>query len=130
MPASLGKPAGSEAREEPVEVGLVLDRPAGGLGDDGGTGGADQVDEGVRVDLPCPEALTEQARRLCDRLLVGVPDQEAAWYQAVRNARELICAESAIGCPWEGQWVQIEDDSGMPIDRIPLDEIARYAGGV
>ena len=32
----------------------------------------------LQVSLPCPETLTEHARRLCDRLLVGVSDQEAA----------------------------------------------------
>ncbi|QAY75420.1 hypothetical protein [Sphingosinicella sp. BN140058] len=59
-----------------------------------------------------------------------LPDAEAAWYQAVRSARDLIRAERTIGCGWSGQWVQIEDEGGVPVDRIPLEEIARYAGGV
>ena len=68
--------------------------------------------------------------RLEDEVGLALPDQEAAWYQAVRNARDMIRAEAAIGAGWEQQWVQIEDETGMPVDRIPLDEIARYAGGV
>ena len=68
--------------------------------------------------------------RVRDELGLALPDQEAAWYQAVRNARDLICAEAAIGGGWSDQWVQIEDEAGTPVDRIPLDEIARYAGGV
>jgi len=68
--------------------------------------------------------------RVADETGLALPDEEAAWYHAVRNARDLISAESAIGCPWTGQWVQIDDESGIPVDRIPLEEIARYAGGV
>jgi hypothetical protein len=68
--------------------------------------------------------------RVRDEQGLALPDQEAAWYHAVRNARELICAEAAIGCAWSDQWVQIEDEAGFAVDRIPLDEIARYAGGV
>ena len=68
--------------------------------------------------------------RLADEEGLALPDQEAAWYQAVRNARDLIRADAAIGCGWDDQWVQIEDESGMPVDKIPLVEIARYAGGI
>ncbi len=67
--------------------------------------------------------------RLADEVGLALPDQEAAWYQAVRNARDLIQAEAAIGGGWDEQWVQIEDEAGLPVDRIPLGEIARYAGG-
>ncbi len=65
--------------------------------------------------------------RLKDEIGVSLPDEEAAWYQAVRNARELIHAERLIGCAWDSQWVQIEDEKGVPVDKIPLEEIARYA---
>ena len=71
-----------------------------------------------------------QGVRVADETGLALPDQEAAWYHAVRNARDLISAESAIGCAWTNQWVQIDDDQGIPVDRIPLEEIARYAGGV
>src|SRR4051812_39286036 len=53
-------PTQSEAGEQPVEVGLVLHRAAGGFGDDRSAtpldGGTDQVDERLVVDLPGPEA--------------------------------------------------------------------------
>ena len=71
-----------------------------------------------------------QGVRLRDEVGLALPDQEAAWYQAVRNARDLIRAEREIGCGWAEQWVAIEDEAGLPVDRIPLEEIARYAGGV
>ena len=68
--------------------------------------------------------------RVRDEQGLALPDQEAAWYHAVRNARDLIRAEAAMGVAWADQWVQIEDEAGFPVDRIPLDEIARYAGGI
>ena len=66
--------------------------------------------------------------RVRDEVGLRLPDPEAAWYQAVRNARDLIRAERTIGCTLDDQAVEIEDDRGVPVDRIPLEEIARYAG--
>ncbi|PSJ40801.1 DUF6894 family protein [Allosphingosinicella deserti] len=71
-----------------------------------------------------------QGVQVKDEQGLSLPDHEAAWYQAVRSARDLIRAEQTLGCGWAGQWVQIEDEGGIPVDRIPLEEIARYAGGV
>ena len=56
-----------------------------------------------------------------------LPDAEAAWYQAVRSAREMIRAELHLGTSWEGQTIEIADHDGDPVDRVPLEEIARYA---
>jgi hypothetical protein len=56
-----------------------------------------------------------------------LPDAEAAWFQAVRSAREMIRAELQLGTSWEGQTIDIADDAGTPVDRVPLEEIARYA---
>jgi hypothetical protein len=56
-----------------------------------------------------------------------LPDAEAAWYQAVRSAREMIRAELHMGTSWEGQSIEIADDAGAPVDQVPLVEIARYA---
>jgi hypothetical protein len=56
-----------------------------------------------------------------------LPDAEAAWYQAVRSAREMIRAELHMGTSWEGQAIEIADDGGAPVDRVTLSEIADYA---
>ncbi|HEX4736035.1 MAG TPA: hypothetical protein VH331_00580 [Allosphingosinicella sp.] len=56
-----------------------------------------------------------------------LPDREAAWYQAVRSAREMIRAELHLGTSWEGQAIEIADDDGAPVAQVPLAEIARYA---
>ena len=71
-----------------------------------------------------------QGVRVRDEVGLPLPDAEAAWYQAVRNARDLIRAETSIGCAWDAHVVQIEDDKGMPVDRVPLLEIARFAGAL
>jgi hypothetical protein len=66
--------------------------------------------------------------RVRDEVGLSLPDAEAAWYQAVRSARDLLRAERTLGCTFDHQTVEIEDDRGMPIDRIPLEEIAGFAG--
>ena len=68
--------------------------------------------------------------RVRDEIGLRLPDAEAAWYQAVRSARDLIRAEESLGCSWEEQAVQIEDATGIPVDRVPLLEIARFAGAI
>jgi hypothetical protein len=66
--------------------------------------------------------------RVRDEVGLPLPDPEAAWYQAVRSARDLIRAEESLGCAWHEQTVEIEDDKGLRVDRVPLEEIARFAG--
>lgn len=66
--------------------------------------------------------------RVRDDVGLPLPDAEAAWYQAVRSARDLIRAEESIGCSWEEQAVDIEDEAGLRVERVPLLEIARFAG--
>lgn len=56
-----------------------------------------------------------------------LPDAEAAWYQAVRSARELIDRDMITGCLRPGQCVEIADEKGQPINAVPLDEIAGVA---
>ena len=68
--------------------------------------------------------------RVRDEVGLALPDAEAAWFQAVRSARDLIRAEESIGCSWAEQTVEIEDDKGIRVDRVPLQEIARFAGAV
>jgi hypothetical protein len=72
----------------------------------------------------------DQGVRIRDEIGLSLPDPEAAWYQAVRSARDLIRAETSLGCAWDARVVQIEDDKGLPVDRVPLIEIARFAGAM
>ena len=65
--------------------------------------------------------------RLEDRRGVALPDAEAAWYQAVRSARELIVADRRLGSGWTDQAVEIEDETGAPVAQIPLQDIVNYA---
>ena len=71
--------------------------------------------------------LRDQGSRLTDEDGVSLPDAEAAWYQAVRSARELIRADLQLGCKWDGKAVEIQDERGAPVAQIPLQEIATYA---
>jgi uncharacterized protein DUF6894 len=68
-----------------------------------------------------------EGERLRDEEGVTLPDAEAAWYQAVRSARELIRAELTLGGQWDHQTIEIADEGGAPVDQVPLAEIARYA---
>jgi hypothetical protein len=62
--------------------------------------------------------------RLEDQRGVSLPDAEAAWYQAYRNARDLLAAEGRDRRQWGGQSLQVEDERGAPIWTVPLAEIA------
>lgn len=65
--------------------------------------------------------------RLADESGMTLPDAEAAWYQAVRSARELIRGELTLGGRWEDQSIVIADERGAAIDHVPLRDVARYA---
>ncbi|HEY0412011.1 MAG TPA: hypothetical protein VGD66_02570 [Allosphingosinicella sp.] len=65
--------------------------------------------------------------RLTDDSGVVLPDSEAAWYQAVRSAREIIRANVHLGCPFDDHMIEIVDDRGAPVEHIPLADVARYA---
>ena len=65
--------------------------------------------------------------RLHDEEGLALPDAEAAWYQAVRSARELIRADVALGTRWDHQVIEIVEEGGMPVDRVPLADIVHYA---
>jgi hypothetical protein len=64
--------------------------------------------------------------RLRDEEGVVLPDVEAAWYQAVRSARELIRADRALGFGYEQQAILIADEKGCAVDQVPFVEVARY----
>jgi hypothetical protein len=65
--------------------------------------------------------------RLQDEEGLVLPDAEAAWYQAVRSAREIIRADVHLGCPFDEQTIEIVDDEGRPLNQVRLREVARYA---
>jgi hypothetical protein len=70
--------------------------------------------------------LQDRDSRVCDEIGLALPDAEAAWYQAVRSARDLIGAGLHLGCSWAGQSVEIEDEQGAPVWRVPLEEVVQY----
>lgn len=68
-----------------------------------------------------------QREKLRDDEGLVLPDCEAAWYQAVRSAREVIRADLQLGCDYDARFIEIADERGAPLDHIPLRDIARYA---
>jgi hypothetical protein len=58
---------------------------------------------------------------------VVLPDAEAAMYQAVRSAREIINRDMASGALRPGRYVTIADESGERLNAVPLDEVAGLA---
>jgi hypothetical protein len=56
-----------------------------------------------------------------------LPDEEAVWYHAVRSARDLIGAE-LVGEPIvPGSRFEIEDEEGVPVLALPIEEVALIA---
>jgi hypothetical protein len=64
---------------------------------------------------------------LVDETGVVLPDSEAAWYQAVRSAREVIRADLHSGLRWEDRTIEIVDEGGVRVEHIPLADISNYA---
>ncbi len=56
-----------------------------------------------------------------------LPDAEAAWYQGVRNAREVIQTQFGSGALAPGQRVEIEDEEGQPVWALPFEEVVGLA---
>ncbi|HEX6375132.1 MAG TPA: hypothetical protein VFZ91_05375 [Allosphingosinicella sp.] len=71
--------------------------------------------------------LAGAAGRLEDEEGLALPDAEAAWYQGVRSARELIRAELTLGGRWDHRAIEIVDDGGAPVGRIALADIVHYS---
>lgn len=68
-----------------------------------------------------------ERERLRDEEGLMLPDGEAAWYQAVRSAREVIRADLELGCRYEAAFIEIADERGAALEHLPLKDIARYA---
>lgn len=71
--------------------------------------------------------LARDGGRLQDEEGLALPDAEAAWYQAVRSARELIRAEPTLGVRWDDQSIEICDEVGARIESVALADIVHYA---
>jgi hypothetical protein len=71
--------------------------------------------------------LARDGGRLRDEEGLALPDAEAAWYQAVRSARELVRAELILGGRWDRQAIEIVDEGGAPVDQVALADIVPYA---
>lgn len=71
--------------------------------------------------------LARDGGRLQDEEGLALPDAEAAWYQAVRSARELIRAEPTLGVRWDAQAIEICDEGGARLDQVVLADIVSYA---
>ena len=71
--------------------------------------------------------LAREGGRLQDEEGLKLPDAEAAWYQAVRSARELIRGELALGTRWDSQAIEIFDEAGSRVDQVALADIVHYA---
>jgi hypothetical protein len=65
--------------------------------------------------------------KLSDEEGLVLPDAEAAWYQAVRSAREVIRADVQLPCRYEALFIEIADERGAPVDQLPLRDVAGYA---
>lgn len=71
--------------------------------------------------------LAREGGRLEDEEGLKLPDVEAAWYQAVRSARELVRAERILGGRWDRQAIEICDERGARLDQVALADVAPYA---
>ena len=71
--------------------------------------------------------LDDAGYQLKDEEGMALPDAEAAWYQAVRSARELIRADLHLGSSWRGRRVEIEDERGFPVHQVGFEEVANFA---
>ena len=65
--------------------------------------------------------------RVEDRRGAWLPDEEAAWYQAYRAARELLSAEARERLGWGGHCLEVEDERGARVWTLPLSEVAELA---
>ena len=61
--------------------------------------------------------------RVEDRSGVALPDAEAAWYHAYRNARDLIADAGRERGQWGQQIVEVVDERGGHVWTMPLSEV-------
>lgn len=56
-----------------------------------------------------------------------LPDAEAAWYQGVRHAMDVIQAQFGSGTLAPGQRFEVEDEEGQPVWAVAFEEVAGLA---
>ncbi len=71
--------------------------------------------------------LHEGERRVEDPSGVCLPDEEAAWYQAYRSARELVAAGGGDRRQWQAHALEVEDERGAQVWTLALAELAELA---
>ena len=71
--------------------------------------------------------LQDGSSRTPDPEGMDLPDAEAAWYQCIRTARELIVQRMDSRGLNPGQRFEIEDEQGQPVWAVPLEEVAGLA---
>lgn len=65
--------------------------------------------------------------RLTDRSGVALPDTEAAWYQGIRSAREIIDRDFRVGAVRSGRCMHIQDETGAQVWAVPFEEVIGLA---
>ena len=58
---------------------------------------------------------------------IVLPDAEAAWYQGVRNALDIIRIQVGTGIIAPGQRFDIEDEEGLPVSAVPFEDLTSLA---
>jgi hypothetical protein len=71
--------------------------------------------------------LHDGSARLIDREGVALPDPEAAWYQGIRSAREIIDRDLRAGAVRPGRRLEIRDQSGEQVWAVPFEEVISLA---
>lgn len=69
----------------------------------------------------------EGDERYRDGAGVDLPDDEAAWFHAVRHAREMMFEAQAEPAAAPRRVLEIEDEEGWLLDALPLLDMLRAA---
>jgi hypothetical protein len=65
--------------------------------------------------------------RMSDQTGMVLPDAEAAWYQGVRSALDLIRESVDTDGLRPGRRFEIENEQGEPVWALPFEEVAGLA---
>lgn len=65
--------------------------------------------------------------RLTDPNGVALPDSEAAWYQGVRSAREIIDQDLRGGAIRPDRRLDIQDENGEQVWAVPFEDVMGLA---
>jgi len=65
----------------------------------------------------------EGSQRTADRAGISLPDQEAAWYQAYRTARDILPADPIERRIWAERSLEVEDEAGQAVWTLPFGDV-------